>query len=537
MTISAKAFLALEASLTNRINSAAQAMAKPVYEKVQAALDAGDFQEAKLAVQGLDFTDLAQKVAPYILYCTNLSMLFGASRVTPNPGTSVVGMGHEKTMTAQAVQAFGISLGANATASLKATAMQLIALQEPKPDAPLGIFKAEGDRIIKDFASFMDDSGKSYFNMVSSLHTSRVSAYGFTAEADAMGITEYEINEQLDGHTCKVCKHMHGQVFKVRDAKQLLEVALRAKSPEDLKHIQPWPSQSADAMAEMRTMTPAQLVAQGWHIPPFHPRCRGLLARAGKAPTMDQIVAGTADDPYAATLEDFTALDLKTTNTQLTQWNSFATMGPAEFIARMRGLSLPDMMADLLDTEAPKDVTGVTSFKIGPTVSMRTAGSVYGSPDTTLQAVTMYPSAKNFAIQTLSDGGSPLSTGTVAQYLKGAVGVARDMEMDKLSVMAGKVFDGAEAVKAGFLPTQAAWNSLRSKLVSTVKSNPLWSKSPYLSDITAVLTSEDPAGIRNLIQYKELPLLLSGLPWAASLDLTDEVSMTLFLKYVGAIKA
>lgn len=137
--------------------------------------------------------------------------------------------------------------------------------------------KAEGDsggagRVLHPFSSFMDSAGKSYFNIASSLHTSRVSAYGFTAEAKALGLTEYQLSEQLDKRTCPVCQLMHGKKFKVDDARKLLQVVTRAVDPDDLKALQPWPKQDAKNLEAMAAMSADELVAKGWHTPPFHPR-------------------------------------------------------------------------------------------------------------------------------------------------------------------------------------------------------------------------------------------------------------------------
>lgn len=208
-------------------------------------------------------------------------------------------------------------------------------------------------RVLRDFQSFMDASGKAYFDMVSSLHTSRVSAYGFTAEAAALGIKEYQITEQLDNRICPVCATMHGRKFKVRDARRLLEVVTRVTDPDDLKQLQPWPSQSKAEVEKLAEMSEEELVGKGWHIPPFHPRCRGLLVRVGKVPSLADIKAGKRTDAYQATEDDFAPFGIKPGEALLKEWNAKVRVPPAEVAAVMGQVGIDEVLADLLSKMIP----------------------------------------------------------------------------------------------------------------------------------------------------------------------------------------
>lgn len=141
------------------------------------------------------------------------------------------------------------------------------------------------DRIVRDFTSF-DYEGNTMLKLISQLHTSRVSAFGFTAEADVLGVETYAINEQLDNKICPVCRAMHGRTFEVPAARRLLDQVLFEDDPDIIKSLQPWPSQKAANVAAMRGMTDAELIAKGWHIPPFHPWCRGLLVHVDSVPDL-----------------------------------------------------------------------------------------------------------------------------------------------------------------------------------------------------------------------------------------------------------
>jgi hypothetical protein len=147
------------------------------------------------------------------------------------------------------------------------------------------ITKADDQRYLKDFASFKD-AGTKMVQLISQLHTSRLSAYGFVAEADVLGVDEYAISEQLDNRICPVCQQMHGKVYSVAEAKRALDTILNVENPDDLKTIQAWPTNTPDEVAKLKVMTPEQMYANNWHIPPFHPFCRGLLVHKDNVPSI-----------------------------------------------------------------------------------------------------------------------------------------------------------------------------------------------------------------------------------------------------------
>lgn len=270
--IKAATFLALEKSLTQKFMGFLREQTKDLYASVDRELRAGDYDKARLLVAKLSLVELYEVMEPALIYQTHLAMLFGASRVTSTPGTSVVGLGFEKMTVQQIVMGFR-GVFQIAQNYLQEKAMQLIAQVE---DGVVTIQKVEDkkkkSRILKDFQSHMDKEGESYINVVSSLHTSRVSAYGFTAEASVLGLTHYQINEQLDTRVCPVCRKMHGKKFPVGEARNFLNVVTRMTDPEGLKLMNPWPGHSKEDVEALDDMSEQELVAKRWHVPPYHPR-------------------------------------------------------------------------------------------------------------------------------------------------------------------------------------------------------------------------------------------------------------------------
>jgi hypothetical protein len=128
----------------------------------------------------------------------------------------------------------------------------------------------ENGRYVTPFVSFQDD-GNQLAQMVSSLNSSRMATWGFTAESKQLGRTKYKLTAVLDGRTSRFCQMIDGRTFDVDTADELVNNALQAQDPADLAQIQPWPDQSKDAIAQYESMSDQDLIDAGLNIPPFHP--------------------------------------------------------------------------------------------------------------------------------------------------------------------------------------------------------------------------------------------------------------------------
>lgn len=280
--ISYAAFHTIENSLAAKLNEALSKIVVPLYARIEKLLEAGEADHALQEVNTLSLFPLKKELQGYVEYLTSVAMLFGASRVTQQPGTSVVGLGFEGMATKQMADLLLTSVTLKAEAYLKQTGTafilgQVAAQEDAKPvipalkDGELQLTAQKADPVLHPFSSFMNSSGKAYLNIAASLHTSRVSAYGFTAEAEALGLEEYQINEQEDNRICPVCSIMHGKVFKVKDARALLNMVTRATDPDDLKVLQPWPKQDKASLEALAKMSIEELVQNSWHSVPYHP--------------------------------------------------------------------------------------------------------------------------------------------------------------------------------------------------------------------------------------------------------------------------
>jgi len=416
--ISTKAYLAIEDSLGAKLLEAYKKATGSLFKEVESLINAGEYEQALEAVQSFSLHDVEEELAPYIEYITNLSLLFGASRVTSKPGTSVVGLGFKKNTAYQASSLFKQTISVNAVEQLKKQAVQLIAQHREKNTT---VQKADA---LLPFASFMDDAGRAYFNLVSSLHTSRLSAYGFTAEADALGLEEYRINEQLDARTCPVCRQMHGKIFRVSDARNLLDIVVRVTDPDALKQLQPWPKQDKETLGRLSTMTTSELVSEGWHIPPFHPRCRGLLARVNKVPSLAAIDSGNTDERTHSTKADFLMLGIEATDKQVSKWNDLVNLPPDMLLSTLLKQPVVDMLKSIFDKKTVVKVSMYEKY-----AKLKVAGSYYGL-DKISAELKVYEDALS-----ISSGSIFPSVNEFMQYVKAAYVTASDAGLSELRIL------------------------------------------------------------------------------------------------------
>lgn len=124
-------------------------------------------------------------------------------------------------------------------------------------------------------------TGKMVVDVGANLTTTRLVTFGFLAEAQERQLTTYQINEELDDRTCPVCEYMHGKTFQVASEYSRVLSALATQDPRELKSSAPWPKQTKAGLQALNGMTEAELQAAGYGSPPFHPGCRGILAKVG----------------------------------------------------------------------------------------------------------------------------------------------------------------------------------------------------------------------------------------------------------------
>ena len=207
------------------------------------------------------------------------------------------------------------------------------------------VYKASA---VKDFQSFQDDAD-SMAQMSSSLHTSRLSGWGFTAEADMLGITTYKLSAQLDNRTSKFCRFIHGKTFSIASAKKILDSAVYADDPNDLKTLHPWPNQTIQGMETYSAMSSKQLQDIGMGVPPFHPGCRTLMVRVDyktrlSKPKVPRTTETLPD--YTSTPETFYNLGIKMSKEKVSIWNDYMNVDPVVMLSTLTKKPIPELLGN-----------------------------------------------------------------------------------------------------------------------------------------------------------------------------------------------
>lgn len=276
-------YVDVEESLTAKLKKTWRVSAVKLYAKMLKKVEQADFDGARRLVDEIDLTDVGEKNKAVIRSHLRASMIFGA-RNASGMKSSITETGQYKELMDKVVGVMCASLEWNATTYTVKAALQSIARAEAEYQKTEVVVQkaAAKKRFVQEFVSFQKD-GDDMVQLVSSLHTNRMATWGFTAEAEVLGIETYKLIAVLDGRTSEFCRMINGHTFQVSDARDTVMQVLNLDNPDDAKFIQPWPNQSKANMAEFSKMSAKELTALNLHIPPFHPGCRTLCVPVSKA--------------------------------------------------------------------------------------------------------------------------------------------------------------------------------------------------------------------------------------------------------------
>jgi hypothetical protein len=485
-----RTYVTLEQTLARRLRKSWAKLSAGALKNLNVALTAGDFDLARTIAASLSLKDVGVQNEQYILYLLRSCVVFGAGSVNGVPGVLLDKDTQRFLDTATSTMLLYFEHGG--TADLQRQAAQLIARVEAT------VQKAE--RKVKDFVSFKD-VGDDQVQLISSLHSSRMAVWGFTAEAELEGVTRYRLDAVLDGRTSDFCRLIHGKEFAVSDARKTIMEALGAQDPNELKTIQPWPSQSKASLEAIQGMSEQQLVDARWHIPPFHPGCRTLCSMVGQVSRLKKPapVMPSELDSKLSTEDSFKQVGVHLTPQQVDHWNAYVGVGPAQWLAKLAGVD---------PLQALEGVFGKNSIKIVANGDiLTTVKGVFGST--------------KFSIGTILDPFSGKVYLSQADFLAGDVG----SEAVFLKSLLKNVLDSGKAVSAksvavsvgayayaysklGFVPTPGKWQEIRLHLMEELTEGKLQKVLQGLSEDKQTL-------LLNLLsnQSEHALSVLVDLPW------------------------
>jgi len=298
--------LSLEGALNDKLEGKWDKVARRLATRLVKALEEDDLAKVDKLINEARTANLHKGEHKYIRYIGLSSMLFGASLVSGTAKKSSIAKAKKPPqILVPAVKQMKVMLEEGDKTLRKELGRMVQKAIEVRDSNQ--VQKAAKVRTMEEIVKMGTGRvGKGIINIAASLHTSRLSAYGFCVEAQVTGITRYGINEQLDNRICPVCREMHGKTFEVQQAYTRLDSLLRVENTEDLKQLAPWPKQDKNSLERFKRMNESDLVSAGWSIPPFHPGCRGLLSKTMDVPALP---AAAADVPVST---DIAGVDLGT---------------------------------------------------------------------------------------------------------------------------------------------------------------------------------------------------------------------------------
>jgi len=353
-------------------------------------------------------------------------------------------------------------------------------------------------RYVTPFVDF-SQHGSQQLQLIASLNSSRLATWGFTAEAEVLGMARYKLTAVLDGRTSQFCRFIDGKIFNVPEARRKVIEVLEVQNPEDLRVVQPWPKQTRAAMAAYAEMSSAELTERGLHIPPYHPYCRticrAIASSAGKVLSTVPTIPAEVEAFQQVTAADLKEMGVEATPEQVAQWNEHVGMTPVELLSKLSQLPPQEVM-----TKGQGVGTRPVTFDADGDIGFKVNGETPSGVEFKLNAILEPFTGTYYLTQAELLAGNPKAE---LQFLKTLFMnfIEMGMKSSATSLAIGVAGNAPYYAQLGFLPDELEWDSLRLYAQGQLESE-------VLQPVLASLTAED----RLLVEH----LLQDHSPWAMS---------------------
>lgn len=537
MSTDPRAYLDIEVNLTKRLWKSWRAVSAPFWATVDKALDAGDLGKAYGLANKVDLQPVVDENRDFIRYLLLQAAIFGAKMANNNHKVTATALGvYDETM-GRVTDVFCAAILRNVTLAIHGQLLQLIASHDTQHTQKAEVARP---RFVKDYVDF-SAAGDRQLQMLATLNTSRLAAWGFTAEAEVLGLETYQLSAILDGRTSAFCRLIDGKVFEVPQARTRIVNALSATTPDDLRILQPWPNQSQSSITELKDLSTTQLAERGFSVPPFHPFCRTICRRTKSDVSVvvaDVIKPAIPDLPEIGPRtpvqdDSFVAIGAEVTPEQLEFWNNEVGQNPTYVVSQLTG-------------EEPGNIVGTTAGQnivIDPakgTTTLPLKGALAGEESVVKVKVVLDAVTEAVEVPTLSI--SATTPEQAAEYTlrlyEGAISVGVTAGATELVLSAGGTSGAWGSAQLGFLPaSDGDWYDLKTVIEHQLDGGDLAWLLDSMTDaqqtlVNTLLSLRDRATLRAL---SDLPWLVSGMTvgewllqdqqYDASLDLTDKTAL------------
>lgn len=520
-------YVVIEQALTSRLLKTWKGLASEIYKDLKPLLKDRDFKGAYELSQKIDLSPIVETNKNYIQYTLLHAGVFGA-RSVHKKNTSILEVGVYESFLKKIVENFSKIIEYNVTKSVRDSLLHSIAQVEQNES----VVKGEKDTYLKDFVSF-SRAGISGVKLTSSLHSSRMAVWGFSVEAEIYGLTEYRITAVLDGRTSAFCEAINGKTFQVSEAKESIHRILKVNNPDDAKILQPWPSQSKDAIERYKSLSSDELTKEGLHIPPYHPLCRTLCEKIGETTTIVTRPLQSIGERSTVTIDDFSVLGIKIPKGHVDHWNSSLKISPTIWLSKIIGVQPSELLERLggkgsIEVRDNGDIRILAKAKIGENAV--NINQVYDPITNTLHQnfVELKKTPAKDAVKFIQD------------LYKANVSLAALTGITSINTY---VSGGGVALHAqmGFLPATEVWKTISSNLLKELSSTGKYRNiynSLSLKQLQVVVDLLNSKNEKSIWVLMSLPFIVAGVKvgkllledvgYQAKLDLTDKQAMLLF---------
>lgn len=349
------------------------------------------------------------------------------------------------------------------------------------------------------------------------LITSRLVSFGFLAQAQRSEITTYQISEVLDTRICPVCKYMHGQTFEIEGEIERLTLVLKTKNVDELKSLAPFPSQTKDGLKQLYSMSPSQLKAAGFSVPPFHPGCRGVVVKAG---SVERVFFPSAKEKETGEVEvDMDWMDNIPGPMEATEPFKKALKGISQ--DRLKNAVLGEGVFDKLEWKTRLNNKGIPILKLSGynSEAIDNITRLFNLTDEGLIV-----KHESFKVTSSAQGG-----GVAKKLLKSSMALYRELGVKRVELEANINVGGYAWAKYGFRPTLSEWEYIRPTLLKRLIDLP----DSIQDTLRGLIEGDDPRAIWLLSDSPYGKDLLMDTSWEGFIDLADDMAMDRFNGYIG----
>lgn len=318
--LSDKDFVKISSILGKKLNGIATELQGPAIARALNTLD-------------VDWKKLSDSAKSAVIREANKQMLFPSSKIGPaiHAEMTIAGMNTGKAAKESAIEKFKLTIGSNFNAEDKKVQQfalnsqanfitdrlgQLVGAHSEKArqivseGVAAGLGRQEiGQKLHALFSGLENGrTNKAYFETVAGSFINRSRTFASVAAFQQAGVAFYVWESILDEVTTDTCRFFHGKRFPVNGAMAKIEQVGSAKSPDDVKQLQPWVREgldgegnkvifagkgsekevlatikesgvgTADKIGEyVSKLNDAQLVDRGFSLPPIHGMCRSTV--------------------------------------------------------------------------------------------------------------------------------------------------------------------------------------------------------------------------------------------------------------------